>query len=135
MKVLSYTIGRLAQAVGLNVETIRYYQRLGLIREPAKPVQGYRRYPSETIARLQFIKRAQRLGFTLKEIDELLQLEDGKCREARELAEEKRAFVQRQIKDLTAMQGELDRLIRACKRKGSNGQSCALIDTLAKPKG
>lgn len=130
MKVTGYTIGRLAREAGVNVETIRYYQRVGLIRRPTKPAEGYRRYSHETVARLQFIKRAQRLGFTLKEITELLKLEDGKCSEAREIAEEKRAVIDTQIKDLTAMRAALDKLIRACKRNGAKGQSCALIDTL-----
>ena len=132
IKVPDYTVGRLAREAGVNVETIRYYQRVGLISEPRKPVAGYRRYPAETVARLRFIKRAKRLGFTLKEIADLLQLEDGRCKEARAIAEEKRTLITSQINDLTAMQTELDKLIRACKRKGSNSQSCALIDTLAK---
>ncbi len=134
MKPPGYTIGRLAREARVNVETIRYYQRVGLISQPGKSVAGYRRYPGETVARLRFIKRAQRLGFTLKVIADLLQLEDGKCKEAREIAEEKRALIARQIKDLTAMRMQLDKLIRACKRTGSNDQSCALIDTLARSK-
>lgn len=134
MKTSGYTIGKLAQAAGVNVETIRYYQRVGLMREPGRPVEGYRRYPEQAVARLRFIKRAQRLGFTLKEIADLLQLEDGKCKESREIAEEKRALIASQINDLTAMRMELDKLIGACKRKGNNDQSCALIDTLAKTK-
>jgi DNA-binding transcriptional MerR regulator len=67
MSPSGYTIGKLARDAGVNVETIRYYERLGLIRRPGKPVQGYRRYPSDMVARLRFIRRAQCLGFTLKE--------------------------------------------------------------------
>jgi MerR family transcriptional regulator, mercuric resistance operon regulatory protein len=130
MKTAGYTIGKLARAAGVNVETVRYYQRLGLIREPAKPAQGHRRYSNDTVARLRFIRRAQRLGFTLKEVAELLSLEDGKCKEARGLAEEKRAVVDSQISDLSAMRRELERLIRACNRSGGNARRCALIDTL-----
>ncbi len=135
MAAAPYTIGQLAREAGVNVETVRYYQRLGLIPEPAKRAQGYRRYSSETVARLRFIRRAQRLGFTLKEISELLELEDGKCKEARTLAEEKRAVIDAQIGDLSAMRRELERLIRACKRSGANARRCALIDTLTRDGG
>ncbi len=132
MVAAPYTIGKLAREAGVHVETVRYYQRLGLIPEPAKRDQGYRRYSSDTVARLRFIRRAQRLGFTLKEIGELLELEDGKCKEARTLAEEKRAVIDAQISDLSAMRKELEKLIRACQRSGVNSRRCALIDTLAR---
>lgn len=62
------TIGKLADAAGVNVETIRYYQRRGLLDEPAKPLGGHRRYPVDMVKRLRFIKRAQALGFTLSEV-------------------------------------------------------------------
>ena len=73
---MELTIGRLAQSAGVNVETIRYYQRVGLLKEPEKPAYGYRHYPPDTVARIRFIKRAQQLGFTLEEISELLSLGD-----------------------------------------------------------
>lgn len=73
------TIGRLAAAAGVNVETIRYYQRRGLLDEPNKPFQGYRHYPDDTVKRVRFIKRAQALGFTLEEIAGLLRLDGGDC--------------------------------------------------------
>ncbi|MEE9596713.1 MAG: MerR family transcriptional regulator [Acidiferrobacterales bacterium] len=130
MKTSSYTIGKLAREAAVNVETVRYYQRVGLIRKPTKPTEGYRRYSRETVARLRFIKRAQRLGFTLKEITELLKLEDGKCKQAREIAEDKRALIDAQIKDLAGMRAALDKLIRACKRNRTNAGSCAVIDAL-----
>ena len=134
MSPSGYTIGKLARDAGVNVETIRYYERLGLVRRPGKPVQGYRRYPSDTVARLRFIRRAQRLGFTLKEIGELLELEDGKCAQARQIAEEKRTVIDTQIKDLTVMRTTLDTLIRACRRNRTNKGHCAVIDTLAERK-
>src|SRR5262247_1928849 len=88
------TIGRLARAAEVSVETIRYYQRRGLLEEPAKPVGGQRRYASDAVRRLRFIRRAQRLGFTLQEVKELLLLEDGQsCRKTRLLAEEKLAII------------------------------------------
>ena len=70
-------IGALAEAAGVNVETIRYYQRRGLVEEPNKPMGGHRRYSASAVKRVVFIKRAQQLGFTLEEVKALLRLEDG----------------------------------------------------------
>ena len=96
------TIGRLAKAAGVNVETIRYYHRRGLVDEPDKPIGGHRRYAPSAVSRLRFIKRAQQLGFTLDEVTQLLQLEDGRsCREARLIAEQKLALIEERITDLT----------------------------------
>lgn len=79
------TIGKLADAAGVNVETIRYYQRRGLLDEPAKPLGGHRRYPVDMVKRLRFIKRAQALGFTLSEVGGLLTLDEScACAETRE---------------------------------------------------
>ena len=126
-----YTIGALASAVGVNVETVRYYQRVGLIAKPPKPEQGYRRYPISTAQRIRFIKRAQEMGFTLQEINELLSLDDGDCEEARLLAERKHEVVQQRIRDLNTIRKELEKLIRAC-RDNTDGQGrCAIIETLA----
>lgn len=69
------TIGKLAESAGVNVETIRYYQRRGLLDEPQKPVEGYRRYPAYMVKRIRFIKRAQALGFTLEDVTGLLRLD------------------------------------------------------------
>ena len=92
-----FTIGILAKAAEVNIETIRYYQRVGLITEPVKPLQGYRTYPSETLNRIKFIKRAQQLGFSLAEIAELLELGEGSCNDVRQRAEEKKAHIEQQI--------------------------------------
>src|SRR5262245_9861765 len=95
------TIGRLARAAEVTVETIRYYQRRGLLEEPPKPVRGRRRYASDAIRRLRFIRRAQQLGFTLQEIKELLCLEDGQsCRETRLMAEQKLAIIDQRLASL-----------------------------------
>ncbi|MFP5411133.1 MAG: MerR family transcriptional regulator, partial [Gammaproteobacteria bacterium] len=84
----TYTISGIAQAAGVNVETIRFYQRRGLLPEPDKPPGGIRRYGEGEVARLQFIKAAQRIGFTLDEVAQLLQLDDGtQCSQARAIAE------------------------------------------------
>lgn len=126
------TIGNLARAADVNVETIRYYQRIELVDKPVKPSRGYRRYPAAIVDRIQFIKRAQDLGFTLNEITELLSLDDGSCDEARTLAELKRKVIQQRIEDLQAMQNELSRLIRACRNNVDDQGHCAIIDTLTR---
>lgn len=124
------TIGRLAEAAGVNVETIRYYQRIGLISEPKKPQQGYRKYPHKTLEQIRFIKRAQQLGFSLQEILDLLELGDGHCSDVRERAEEKRDKIERQIRDLQALQGTLTELINAC-HSGKGKQKCPIVETLS----
>ena len=108
MQPATLTIGRLARAAGVNVETVRYYQRLGLVGEPAKPESGFRHYPADTLDRIVFIKRAQQLGFRLEEIRELLELGDGHCADVRNRAEEKRGQIEAQIRDLRAMRATLD---------------------------
>jgi len=134
MKTIPLTIGRVAKLAGVNVETVRYYQRVGLIEEPRKPLSGYRAYPETYIARIHFIKRAQQLGFTLKEIAELLSLGDGHCDDVRTLAEQKRARIEAQIKDLNSMREVLERLIEACLKEHTT-EHCSLIDALSdKPK-
>jgi MerR family mercuric resistance operon transcriptional regulator len=76
------TIGQVAKAANVNIETIRYYQRRGLLPEPVKPLGRHRRHSDQDVSRLQFIKRAQALGFTLEEVNNLLRLERSKCRRA-----------------------------------------------------
>ena len=108
------TIGRLARAAGVNLETVRYYQRLKLL--PVPPAQGaFRTYPTETTARIRFIKRAQDLGFTLKEIAGLLALQDGADRKAiRAIASERLSQTRRKLEDLRRMERTLDHLIERC---------------------
>jgi MerR family mercuric resistance operon transcriptional regulator len=125
------TIGRLAQAASVNVETIRYYQRVGLVKEPAKPAQGYRQYQTDTIDQIKFIKRAQQLGFSLKEIAELLVLGKGHCKDVRKRAESKRDRINSQIKDLEALRNTLNTLIKAC-RSGKGKQECPIVETLSR---
>lgn len=127
---MSLTIGKLARQANVNIETIRYYQRVGLLEEPVKPAVGYRVYPATHIARIHFIKRAQKLGFTLKEISELLLLADGHCQDVRVLAEHKRRRIEDQIKDLRSIRRVLDQLIDAC-AKDHNTSHCSIIDALS----
>jgi len=125
------TIGRVAQAAGVNVETIRYYQRRGLLDEPEKPLGGHRRYAASAARRVNFIKRAQQLGFTLQEVKGLLLLEDGQsCRETRLLAEHKLAVIEARIADLSRMRRLLKGLISECE-DGKRPRSCPIITTLS----
>lgn len=124
------TIGALAKASEVNVETIRYYQRRGLLPEPEKPYGGIRRYSSEEVARVHFIKSAQRLGFSLDEIAELLAMDDGTdCHKARELADRKLAVIREKLSLLSHMEATLADLVNSCHaRRGK--VSCPMITTL-----
>ncbi len=122
------TIGVLARAAGVHVETVRFYQRRGLLPEPKRPGAGIRRYGDAAVARLRFIKRAQNIGFTLREVVELLRLERG-CRDAHALAAAKLSVVERRISDLSVMRKTLRELIVRCEAGGS--RSCPIIDALA----
>lgn len=111
------TIGKLAKVCGVGVETVRFYERQGLIRQPEK-TSGYRIYPEEAIRQIHFIRQAKELGFSLKEIGELLDLRlDGErvCEDVRSLAEGKMAEVERKIRVLQKMRQTLGELVVACK--------------------
>ena len=124
------TIGRVAKAAGVNVETIRFYQRRDLLAEPAKPKGGIRRYSDEVIARVRFIKRAQQLGFTLDEVKNLLALEDGQsCKKTHDLAVRKLAVVESRVADLNRIRRMLKGLIAECEI-GSGRIACPIISTL-----
>jgi len=125
------TIGRLAKAAEVNVETIRYYQRVGLLVEPIKPLEGFRIYSSETINRIRFIKRAQKLGFSLQDIAHLLELGDGHCDDVREQAEAKLAHIEMQIKGLQSMRKTLKKLITEC-NTGDGSGCCPIVQSLTK---
>jgi MerR family mercuric resistance operon transcriptional regulator len=123
------TISIAAKQAGVNIETIRYYQRIGLIEEPGKPLSGYRVYPQSTIDRIRFIKRAKELGFSLAETTRLLELEDGNCDQTRELAEQKLELINTKINDLQTLAVVLNEHVHACKTNPDN-QSCPLISSL-----
>lgn len=124
------TIGAFAKAAGVNVETIRFYQRKGLLPEPDKPFGSIRRYGDAAVTRVRFVKSAQRLGFSLDEIAELLSLDDGThCDEASQIAEHKLRDVREKQAALARMESVLSALVGACHaRKGS--VSCPLIASL-----
>jgi MerR family transcriptional regulator, mercuric resistance operon regulatory protein len=122
------TIGTLARATGVHVETVRFYQRRGLLAQPKRPVGGVRRYGQEAASRLLFIKRAQDIGFTLGEIAELLRLQRG-CRDAHDLATAKLVTVERRLADLNRVRQTLRELIGRCEAGRSAG--CPIIEALA----
>lgn len=124
------TIGTFAKAAGVNVETIRFYQRKRLLIEPDKPHGGIRRYGEGDVARVRFVKSAQRLGFSLDEIAELLRLDDGThCNEARALAEHKLEDVREKLAALQQIQAVLSRLVHEC-HAAKTHISCPLIASL-----
>jgi MerR family mercuric resistance operon transcriptional regulator len=125
------TIGRLAAEAGVNVETIRYYQRRALLPQPAKPGQGHRRYAAEAVRRVRFIKRAQALGFTLEEIGSLLALDEARaCADTREMAAHKLQIIDTKLAGLKAMRRALTVLLRQCDAGAPEGH-CPIIAALA----
>ena len=125
------TIGKLADAAGVNIETIRYYQRRGLLDEPPKPLGGHRRYAPEQAKRVRFIKRAQALGFTLDEVAALLTLDVARaCGETQALAGRKLGLIEQKIADLAAMQRVLGELVQQCDVRDGH-TTCPIIDDRA----
>lgn len=129
------TIGRLAATAGVHVETVRYFQRRGLLTEPARPMGGVRRYDGEQLARLQFIRRAQSVGFTLDEIAELPGVHGRPaCEATRQLTQHKLAEVHRRIDELRQLESELELLIAACD-VATDGEHCQALCYLATGEG
>jgi len=124
------TISRVAQEADVNLETIRFYQRKGLMTAPERPQGGIRRYGAADVARVRFIKSAQRIGFTLDEIAQLLKLDDGaRCGEAREIANHKLTVIRQRVVDLQRMEEALAELVKCC--ADSRGTvNCPLITSL-----
>lgn len=128
----SLTIGEVAKAAEVAVETVRFYEREGLIAEPPRRRSGYRQYPPDTVRRLQFIRRAKELGFTLKEIGELLDLRvdpERRCADVRALAKTKMADIEAKMLDLARIQAALTELVRTCRGKGPTS-ACPILDAL-----
>lgn len=131
------TIGQLAKRAGVGVETIRFYEREGLLAAPERLPSGYRQYPSEAVERVKFLRRAQWLGFSLKEAKELLALRDdpdARSREVREKAVEKLADVDARIAELQAMRAELGRLVEACDGEGP-AAGCPIVAAIRESPG
>ncbi|QYZ65242.1 MAG: MerR family transcriptional regulator [Gammaproteobacteria bacterium (ex Lamellibrachia satsuma)] len=125
------TIGQLAKAAGINVETIRYYERRGLILQPEKPAGGFRSYPEDTFNRIRFIKRAQELGFSLDEVEILLNIDEGQCHDVQEIAAQKLVMIRQKMADLERLANTLDDWMQCCKSTPDN-QPCPLIHDLIK---
>jgi MerR family transcriptional regulator, copper efflux regulator len=125
------TIGRLAKQAGVNVDTIRYYERNGLIPEPTRRISGYREYGPADVARLRFILRAKDLGFTLAEIGELLSLSaDRDVRGVKRRAEDRLQQVEHKIKELQRVRRGLKTLIDACPGHGDL-ERCPIVAALS----
>ena len=124
------TIGRLAKAAAVGVETVRYYQSRGLLRVPAAS-SGFRVYPAAAIDRIAFIKRAQALGFSLDEVRSLLDLEDGRNRRAvQSVTQARLGQIEDKLADLQRMRSVLSDLLHRCRQTGP-AQACPIIETLA----
>ncbi len=128
------TISHAARKAGVGVETIRFYERRGLIQQPLKPANaGFRIYPEEVVRQIRFIREAQELGFSLREINELLSLQadpSSDCADVRKRAEVKRHEVDRKIVQLQLIRTALDELIDACPGHG-HLRACSILDALA----
>ena len=125
---MALTIGQLAESSGVGIETLRFYEREGLIEPPARTRSGYRNYDPSAVTRLNFIRRAQALGFSLKEIRELINLHyrpDTDCSDIKDVAEAKLDAVQQKIADLEQMRDTLKNLIASC--RGGSTADCSVI--------
>lgn len=126
------TIGQLAKQAQVNIETIRYYERRGLIPEPPRRESGYRQYSPDTVGRIKFIRAAQQLGFALKEIGELLSMRVDPGTTAGDIkrrAEVKLADIDAKIRDLQRMKAALMKLASACRGRGPASE-CPILDAL-----
>jgi len=128
---MGLTIGQLAKKAEINLETIRYYERRGLIARPEKPATGYRQYSNDLLQELFFIKKAKTLGFNLDEIQNLLLLSVGHCSEIQSLAEQKLDQVQYKIRDLQKLEAVLVDLVRQCNASADEAH-CPVVDALLK---
>ncbi len=129
------TISKAARQAGVGVETIRFYERKGLIEQPPTPDGGYRTYPNETVKRILFIRQAQELGFSLREIDELLSLRSTPgtdCAAIRERASAKLQEVERKVRQLAKIGSALKTVIASCPSHGGL-DGCSIIEALEKP--
>lgn len=129
---MKMTIGQLASAVGVNIQTVRYYERRGIIPEPGRAASGYRQYDGEALARLRFVRRAQELGFSLDEIEELLSLrvEDrSSCSAVETKTRAKLEDVQGKIRELKRMEHVLEKLAASCAAREPTAD-CPILETI-----
>ena len=129
---MSFTIGRVAAEVGVNIQTIRYYERRGLLAAPHRTASGYRQYSDDAVDRLRFIKHAQELGFSLKDVQELLELRvrrGAACDAVERSARQQIERVQRKIRSLQRMEHTLERLAAACAARRPT-DVCPILEAL-----
>jgi MerR family transcriptional regulator, copper efflux regulator len=128
----SMTIGKVARLGGVGVETVRFYEKKGLIDKPPRRVSGYRQYPKETVQQLRFIRRAKELGFTLKEIKELLALRldsEKTCADIRHRTEAKIGDITEKIRMLERMNTALKKLTLSCSGRGPVSE-CPILEAM-----
>jgi Hg(II)-responsive transcriptional regulator len=128
----TFTIGRVATLADVPIDTVRYYERRGLIPRPRRTASGYRDFPAETVQQIRFIKRAQELGFTLEEIQGLLALRingRAKCADVMHVAEHKLELIEDKITDLQSMRRALKKLVASC-HTGASVVECPIIENL-----
>lgn len=126
-----FTISKLADAAEVGVETIRFYERRGLLRQPSKGRTSFREYAKDDIGRVQFIKRAQEIGFTLNEIKELLSLEKNskvRCTDLKNRVDEKITEVDQKLINLKQMKASLQKLSNACEKGAASVRECKISD-------
>ncbi len=129
----SITVGVLAKETGINVETVRYYENIRLLPKPKRKESRYRIYDENDLARLRFIVRAKELGFTLREIRELLSLKidsESKCGDIKKLAQDKINDIESKIKDLKNIRKHLEKLITQCAHEELSLDDCPIVKTL-----
>ena len=129
-----FRISELANKAGVNKETIRFYEKKGLLHDPVRTDGGYRKYSRQDLERLIFIKNAKGLGFALSEIKELLEIADGeiyKCSDVRKIAEDKLEYIDNQLKHLKQLKATLAMLVSECQRTGTI-RNCPIIESLSK---
>jgi len=131
----TFTVGQLAQKANVNIETVRYYEKMGLLPKPVRNQSGFRQYKELDVARILFIKRAKELGFTLKEIDELFSLKidsETTCGHVKQLALHKIEIVNEKIFDLQKIKKKLEELVALCEKVTISTNECPIIEALEK---
>ena len=129
---MALTIGQVAAQCGVGVETVRFYEREGLIAQPSRPESGFREYPPDAVGRIRFIQRSKALGFSLMEIGDLLSLRVDQattCPEVRKRAEAKIGDIEKKIESLLGMKRALEKLTAACRKREPTGE-CPILEAL-----
>jgi MerR family transcriptional regulator, copper efflux regulator len=129
----SLRIGEVAAAAGVQTPTLRFYEKRGLLNSPKRRASGYREYSDDAVRTVRFIKRAQELGFSLREVQELLALRDGarSCAEVRDAAQAKLADVNAKMRRLASMQRALKTLVASCASRRT--RNCPILEALDEP--